>query len=232
MQYKKVSSAESIEWIKGGWEVFKKEPGILIVMFLIFFGISIVAAFIPFIGSLAITLLSPAIGGGFMYAARELDQGRNIEIGDMFKVFKQEGMLNQFLIMGAILLGVTILTYAVVIVFAMGGAMAASTSHGDPGPLFFIMLFFVMLLALSLQLVIMMLLFYGIPLVMLENMKPVEAMKSSFMACLKNIWPLTLFSLILLIPFIIAVIPLGLGLIVLMPIVTMMQYTSFRSVYH
>ena len=232
MQYKKVLSAESMEWIKDGWEVFKKEPGILIVMTLIFIGASIVAAFIPFVGTLAITLLSPAIGGGFMYVARELDQGRNIEIGDLFQAFKQEGMLNQFLIMGAIYLGISILTYAIVFGFVFGGIMSASASHGDPSPMFIIMIFLGLFFGFTMFLFTIMLLFYGIPLVMLDDMKPVEAMKSSFMAFLKNIWPLTIFSAILLIPFVIALIPFGLGFIVLFPILTMMQYTSYRSVYH
>lgn len=232
MQYKKVSVEEAIDWIKQGWELFKKEPGLLIVMNLIYFGISIVGSFIPFVGAIAVTLLSPALAAGFMYVARELEQDRPIEVGDLFQAFKQEGKINQFLIIGAISLGISILAYLVMFGFMMGGMISVSATGGDPGPLFFIGITVAVLIFTTLMFIMVMLLIYSAPLVMLDNVSAIDAMKSSFIACLKNIWPLTVLSAILLIPIIIAMIPFGLGMLVLAPILSMMVYASYKNIYH
>jgi uncharacterized membrane protein len=232
MQYKKVTIEEAIDWIKQGWELFKKEPGLLIVMNLIYFGISIAGSFIPFVGAIAVTLLSPALAAGFMYAARELEQGRPIEVGDLFQAFKQEGKINQFLIIGGISLGITIVGYLVMFGFMMGGMVSVSATGGDPGPLFFIGMTVAVLIFTTLMFVMIMLMIYAAPLVMLDNVGAIDAMKSSFMACLKNIWPLTVLSAILLIPIIIALIPFGLGMLVLAPILSMMVYASYKNIYH
>lgn len=77
-----------------------------------------------------------------------------------------------------------------------------------------------------------MLLLYSVPLVMLDNVSAIDAIKSSFLACLKNIWPLTVLSAILLIPIVIAIIPFGLGMLVLAPILSMMVYASYKNIYH
>ena len=232
MQYKKVTVEEAIGWIKQGWEIFKKEPGLLIVMSLIYFGITIVGSFIPFVGAIAVTLLSPALAAGFMYVARELEQNRPIEVGDLFQAFKQEGKINQFLIIGAISLGISILAYLVMFGFMMGSLVSVSATGGDPGPLLFIGITVAVIIFTTLMFVMIMLMLYATPLVMLDNISAIDAMKSSFMACLKNIWPLTVLSAILLIPIIIAMIPFGLGMLVLAPILSMMVYASYKNIYH
>ncbi|HEX19859.1 MAG TPA: DUF975 family protein [Acidiferrobacteraceae bacterium] len=232
MQYKRVSVEEAIDWIKQGWELFKKEPGLLIVMTLIYFGISIAGSLVPLVGPIAVTLLSPALGAGFMYVARELEQDRPIEVGDLFQAFKQEGKINQFLILGAISLGISIIGYLVMFGSMIGGMVSVSATGGDPGPLFFIGITIAVLIFITMLFVMVMLLLYSVPLVMLDNVSAIDAIKSSFLACLKNIWPLTVLSAILLIPIVIAIIPFGLGMLVLAPILSMMVYASYKNIYH
>ncbi len=232
MQAKTVKAGQGVEWLICGWGLFKHEPGPLILMTLIFFVIGLVAGFIPFIGSLAVAFLVPALTGGLMYVARELDGGRKIEVGDLFRAFKVEKKIYDFLVIGAISIGLSMLAIIIAIVFGIGSVFMTVATGGDPGPGLLLSLLMFILLFVPVMFVVIMLQFYGIPLVMLDNAKPLDAMKSSFFACLKNYISLTVLSLVVLIPFILAMIPFGLGMIILGPILYMTQYSSFRNIYH
>jgi len=65
----------------------------------------------------------------------------------------------------------------------------------------------------------------------LHNLSAVEAMKLSFAACLKNMLPFLLYGLIFMVLLIIAIIPFGLGLIVVVPMMMTSLYSSYADVF-
>jgi len=79
--------------------------------------------------------------------------------------------------------------------------------------------------------VMMILMFYTTPLIMLRSVAIGEALKSSFMACLRNILPLTWYSIIMSVLILVTMIPMGLGLLVLAPVLMMSQYASYKDVF-
>jgi uncharacterized membrane protein len=60
---------------------------------------------------------------------------------------------------------------------------------------------------------------------------PAEAMKNSFVACLKNIIPFLIYSVILLVLAIVASIPVMLGFLVLGPVIVGSLYASYRDIF-
>jgi uncharacterized membrane protein len=68
-------------------------------------------------------------------------------------------------------------------------------------------------------------------LVMFHGMAPLEAMKSSFVACLKNLLPFLVYGVVLFFAAIVASIPLGLGWLVLGPVIAASVYTGYRDIY-
>ena len=75
-------------------------------------------------------------------------------------------------------------------------------------------------------------LLYAIPLVMLEDhVEPFPAVKESVMGCLRNWQPLLVFGLILTVLSVLAVIPLGLGLLILGPVMAGSWYQSYKEIY-
>jgi uncharacterized membrane protein len=74
-------------------------------------------------------------------------------------------------------------------------------------------------------------LWFAPSLVIFRGTAPVDAMKVSFGACLRNIVPFVLYSLIYIVAAIIASIPFGLGWIVLAPLVMITLYVSYRDVF-
>ena len=62
-------------------------------------------------------------------------------------------------------------------------------------------------------------------------MAPVEALKASFAACLRNIMPFLVYGALGLVAAIVASIPAGLGWLVLLPVVMLTLHTTYRDVF-
>ena len=66
-------------------------------------------------------------------------------------------------------------------------------------------------------------------LVMFHEMPALDAMKLSFKACLVNFFPMLVFGIVFLIIALISTIPLGLGLLVTMPMSTIATYVIYKN---
>ena len=92
-----------------------------------------------------------------------------------------------------------------------------------------------MLLAMLVSLVLTVPLFMGIwfapALVLFNNMHPVDAIKASFNACLKNVVPFLVFWVITLVLIFFAALPVGLGFLVLIPVLAGSVYASYRDIF-
>ncbi|MCL2591705.1 MAG: hypothetical protein FWD67_12780 [Betaproteobacteria bacterium] len=91
--------------------------------------------------------------------------------------------------------------------------------------------FIVFLILLPASTIYVMSMWFVPALVMVHKVAPVKAMKMSFSACCKNILPGIVFSISITLLIIISAIPLGLGLLVMMPILSICYYTSYRSIF-
>jgi len=72
---------------------------------------------------------------------------------------------------------------------------------------------------------------FAAPLVVFHDLGAVEAMKASFTGCLRNIVPFLVYGIAGLVLSVVATIPLGLGWLVLGPVVAASVYTSYRDIY-
>ena len=88
---------------------------------------------------------------------------------------------------------------------------------------------FLVVLALSIPLY--MALWFAPTLVALHQLKPMDALKESFFACLRNIIPFLLYGVIVLVLTFIAAIPFGLGFLLLVPVVIASIYTAYKDIF-
>jgi len=72
---------------------------------------------------------------------------------------------------------------------------------------------------------------YAPILVGLNNLTATEAMKLSFLACLKNMLPFLLYGLIFMLLLVAAIIPFGLGLLIAVPVMMTSLYASYVDVF-
>jgi len=68
-------------------------------------------------------------------------------------------------------------------------------------------------------------------LVVFHGMAPLAAMRASFTGCLRNIVPSLIYGVVMLVLAIIAVIPLGLGLFVWVPLFFTTTYAAYRAIF-
>lgn len=87
------------------------------------------------------------------------------------------------------------------------------------------------LIALGLMLPVVMAMWFAPPLAVFNELGVFDALKASFVGCLKNTVPFLIYGLILLGFAVLASIPLCLGWLVLGPVIGASIYTSYRDIY-
>ncbi len=223
MEAKTVDVSRGVAWFTGGWRLFMKNPGVWVVLGVIFLATLFVLALIPMLGQLLMALVAPVLSAGLLYAAREADNDRALEIPHVLQGFREQEKLTPLLSLGGVALAGLILS--VVLAFAIGGASMVATMagrHEMSGGASAAMLA-ALLAAMALA--------YAVPLVMFRGIPATEALGSSFKACLRNFLPLTVFGVIYLFVAVLATLPLLLGWIVLLPASAGMLYLSYKDLY-
>jgi uncharacterized membrane protein len=216
-------------WIASAWELFKRAPALWIGMVLTLVVILILLAFVPFLGSILSMALSPVFAAGLMIGCRALEEGGQLEFRHLFAGFQTRtgtligaGLL-YLAAMIAIVLVAGVITGAGLFALFGGGAAAAGVAFTT------MMLAVLFMLALTVPLA--MAIWFAPPLVVFNGLGALDALKTSFLGCLKNIMPFLLYGLILLGFAILASIPLCLGWLVLGPVIGASVYTSYRDIY-
>jgi len=228
-----VEAGRGLAWWAEAWGLFTRAAVLWIVLILIAAIICIAVAFVPLVGPLASSLIGPVFGGGLMLAARKVDNGGELEVGDLFAGFRDK--LSPLLVLGALLLAVSFAITLISVAFGVGtvtavlyggmterpGAVLATLATAAVG-------FLILLLVL---LPVAMAFVFAPALVVLRDVAPVAALKSSFFACLKNLLPMLVYGVIYVVAAIVASVPFGLGWIVLLPVLVLTAYTAYRDIY-
>jgi uncharacterized membrane protein len=87
------------------------------------------------------------------------------------------------------------------------------------------------LIMLGLLLPVMMAYIFAPALVAIHGVSAVQSMVLSFKGCLRNILPFLVYSIVAMVLGIVAMIPLGLGLLVLMPVMICSLFAAYRQIY-
>lgn len=223
-------------WIASAWSNhFTNNPFAWIGAFIVFIILSIVIQLIPLLGAIATSLLSPVFTAGFMIGSRAQEMGEDFTLGHLFSGFKQS--TGQLILVGLLYL-VGIIALGVIAAAMMGGSFAMlGMMAGEPAAVEAMMqdpaaIILPILVMLLLFLPLLMAYWFAPALVAIDGTSAVSAMKLSFVGCLKNVLPFLLYGIVLLVLMVIAAIPFGLGLLILLPLMTASMYTSYRDIYH
>lgn len=228
-----VEAGRALAWWTEAWPLFTRAALMGIVLLLALLVIYVGIGWIPVLGGLAASLATPVFAGSLMLAARKVDGGGALEIGDLVAGFRDR--LGPLLVLGALLLLVSIALGAIAALLGFGaflGAVAGGVAE-RPGAVLAALATGLLALAVVLALLVpvAMAFWFAPALVALRDVAPVQALKSSFSACLKNILPLLVYGVLYLVAATVASIPFGLGWILLLPLLVLTVYTSFRDIY-
>lgn len=225
-----VGAGRGWDWLVEAFALFRRQPGMWILMVVILGVLFVVISMIPVLGSLATALLFPIFGAGLMLGCRALDQGGTLEIAHLFAGFKQSTgnlvMVGVFNLVGWVAMAIA------VIAVVGGGVFMGVVRGGSIGAGMSIMSMLIAgLLVAALSVPLYMATWFAPALIVLHDAAPVDALKASFFACLRNWIPFTVYSVVLLVLGVVAAIPLGLGFLVLVPVLAASVYTAYRDIF-
>jgi uncharacterized membrane protein len=228
-----VDAGRGINWWTEAWALFIKNPGMWVVLSLILLVALIVLSLIPLLGSLAASFVAPVFAGSWMLAARKVEAGGTLEPADLLTGFKEKQ--TPLLVLGGLLVVATLVIVALVgaLGFSAAMGMVVGGSQGSAGGMMAAMGtgMLALLAGAALSVLVAMAFWFAPALVVFRNVAPVEALKASFAANLKNWIAFLLYSVVYLFAAVIASIPFGLGWIVLIPVSLLTVYVSYQDVF-
>jgi uncharacterized membrane protein len=225
-----VAAGNGWQWIVDAWGLFKRQPGTWIAILVVFLVLVILLNFVPFVGGLAAALLAPVFAGGIVRGCQEVNDGGALEIGHLFAGFKEN--TGRLVMIGVFNLVAWIVIMLVIYVLIGASMSALMMGGGDPSAAAGAPVLLAGLIALALSIPVYMALWFAPALVTLNDFEPVQALKTSFSACLKNIVPYLVYGVILFALAIVASIPAGLGWLVLGPVLAISVYTAYRDIFY
>jgi uncharacterized membrane protein len=237
---RQLAAGEGAAWWGESWRIFCAAPAVWIGIFVIFVVISIALVLVPLVGSLVHTVLTPVFVGGVMLGCHALARGEPLRIGHLFEAF-QGGRFAPLCILGllwlAILFVIAIVMVGTVFLTLGAAGLAALMDFGATSLDYAaiasagVAVLIVALLALAVAVLVAMAYWFAPALVVLNGERPIAALQKSFAASWRNIGAFLLYGLIYIVLAIVASIPMGLGWLVLGPMVVGSCYAGWRTIF-
>jgi len=205
------SITAAFSWLSDGFSLFKNAPMFWVGCTFLWGIVSIILQIIPVIGSLISSIFSGIMYAFLMLAAYRVSHDEELS----FAAVKEDLKPNMMAV------GILNILYGI-IVAAVG--FAAFAMAGDN---------YMMGIGITVAVMILAgMAFYFAPMLIAVNHLPIpEALKLSLMACIKNILPLILFGVLAILLSIIGMLPLGLGLLVVMPLLVLATYQAYSEIF-
>lgn len=239
MQIMKLKAARGWIWVKQGYQLIMRSPLLSVATALIAAMAVFAMFFLPLLGPLLGLLLLPAVIAGYMRVCRALEEDEEVELMHLFDGFKKHLArliaLGSFLILGLLATATAIIT--------IGGEALRTlfeklNATADPQMQMELMLAAGPEVSLSITVGLALLCILGLAfqyapmLVFFSGMPPFAALRASVSGILRNIFPYTVYALIMLaIGGILDILPFNLGLLVSLPLSLTSLYVSYRNIF-
>lgn len=225
-----VPPSHAFDWLHFGWLMFVAESGVWVgITVLLLVGLLLVAS-VPFIGMAAVHLLLPILTGGLMAGCRRIEDGGKLSVRDLFTGFS--GQARELVNAGVLYMVAWLAIVGIGILFASVSVMAGVFQASPAG--FGIALSGILMTALLtsvLAMPLLMAIWFAPALIVLHGMKTVPALKASFLACARNWLVFTVFGIMTVLLLFFALLPMGLGFLVLLPVLFGALYASYRDLF-
>jgi uncharacterized membrane protein len=227
---RRVEVGNAFDWLRQGWAIFIANPGVWMAITVILIVIYLGLAIVPWIGQLAAYLLSPLLGAGMLLACAKVARAETLEITDLFAGFQRS---TGALVMLGLWYMLAMLAVFLLVFLFVGGGVAGGLMMGNPigAGLALGGVFVAAILSLGLCVPIIMAIWFAPALVVFNQMQPVDALKASFHACLRNTLVFLVYGLLSLVLCFFAALPVGLGFLVLVPVLAGSVYASYRDIF-
>lgn len=227
---REVEPGACFAWLHQGWTMFLANPGVWIGSTVLLLVILMAISIVPLFGQISAHLLAPLFGAGMVQICRHLRDGQQPEVADLFAGFRHNTgslvMVGVFFAVG--IFGLAFIAFLLVSGGVLGGVITGKIA-GLSIALGGVMLAGIVVLLLSVPVI--MATWFAPALVFFHDMKPAAALRASFDAGAKNWLAMVIFGIFLIVSLFFAMLPLGLGLVLLLPIFSGAVYASYRDIF-
>jgi len=227
---RKVGYAQGWSWIVQAFYLVRQQPLTWILLAGSYLLIHFAVSAIPRLGPPLTFFLAPLFGGGFVLAAQQAEQGRELKMADLFGGFRRAfqpllkvGMLYLLLLLLAILLLSSLMP---LLGIQLTAGVAGQSLPQWEGPLLPFML-----LSAGLMFLLSLCYWFAPALVVLNGVGPLQALLGSFRAGMANWSAVLLCALMLSLLLFLALLPLGLGLLLWFPVLYVSAYIGWKDLF-
>ncbi len=230
-QPRHVSPAESLVWLKAGWSYFMQSPGVWIAIAVIFIVMLFVLGLVPLLGWAVVLIGFPVMVAGMVLGCHALAQNQPLRVDHLAAGLKVHAgnlaLVGVFYLLGGLVAGfvsVVVGGGALLtgyILGALAGLGLGLVSGVVLGSVVFSVLWVLLITAL----------WFAAPLVVLRDTPPLDAMKLSLTACFNNFGAFVVLGVLIYVLIWVAMLPAGLGVLVLIPVLAGTLYASFQDVF-
>jgi uncharacterized membrane protein len=226
---RKVPGSHGARWIGEGWRAFKARPLKWIGLGVLYVLVELLLSAVPLVNVLSM-IVTPLLLGGLMFACERFRTTGDVNIGDLFAGFQRK--LGALALVGLLTLAIIAIGLVVLILLVGVGPFGQMMSHQpDVAPAFSMggivgLLVYAVILSIAMAAA-----WFAPALVLLHDVKPVRAMRASFVAVCRNWLAGLVYLLLLALLLIVGAIPLLLGLLVVIPLSFLALYASYRDIF-
>lgn len=222
-----VLAGSGIEWISSSWNLFKQQPGLWILFIIAYVFMQIALGFIPILGQVILMFAAYLIVAGVIYSCSQIEQKGSFVFGDLFIAFSRQTGSLLMIPLFSFVLAIALLIIPGILIGLGFAALAVLNST----VLGYGLIFVGGVIAIIGMAVVSMALWFTPALVLMHDLSTLDAMKMSFSGCRQNILPGIVFFIMLSILMLLSMIPLGLGLLITIPMFFICYYTTYRNVF-
>lgn len=186
-------------WVQDGWTIFRRQPLAMFTWAMLVGLVMMVAGALAPIGPLLFMALMPVVTVVSMAAARRIDQGQQMLLGMWSEPLRRPGVFKRLTGLGSLFMGLSLLAGLIAFLPYSGEirqAVEAAMQSEDPLPL--MMAIRAPLVIFGILYVILATLFwYAPPLVAFHDIRLVQSLFYSTVACWRNKWAFLMYGLAL-----------------------------------
>ena len=234
MEVRVVAAGNGWQWIVDGLRLFLRSPLLWLAFTLVLSALWVASFLIPVLGHLLFYLFLPCIFAGMMIGCREQDRGGRLRFDHLFAGFRENAAA--LVTLGGVFLVSMVIVSGTMFVMVGGPKFMeiARQPAVDPETARALLptLLPALLFGLTALLPVFMVLSYAPLLVAIDKLSPVQAMRLSFAACLRNVMPFLVYGLVaMMLMMLVGILTFFFGLVFLIPVLICSVYTSYKDIF-
>jgi len=224
-----VPAGHGIAWLKEAFDLFRRAPATWVAICTGWIALWFMLLIVPFIGPVLANLLQPVFFGSFAIAAYKRAACERIGMGELFSGFRRNArsLVNIGILMMAAQLASAFLMRALDLpTWPQDEEFNVVAYVEQLRPHLWILTAGFLLMALASGA-----LWFAPQLIVFHGMSTSHAIRWSVYAALANLGAMFTYGAALTLALVLAWLPLGLGLIVMVPVLAISTYTGYRDIF-